>query len=253
MIIKWAGGKRAILNKIKPFFPAKFNNYYEPFFGGGAVFFGINTEKAFISDTNENLITTYEQIRDNHIALISELKALKAKHCKDFYYEMRAKATNNDIDTAARFIYLNKTCFNGLYRVNSKNLFNVPIGSYKDPVICDEPEIVRISNLLQNVDIKHQTFDKISPSKDDFVYFDPPYHNTFTSYNKDKFDESQQIKLANLFFELKAKGVYVVLSNSDTAFIRDLYKNATIEDILAPRVINSKKTNRQPVIEVLIH
>ncbi len=163
---------------------------------------------------------------------------------------------DNDIEIAGHFIYLNKTCYNGLYRVNNKGKFNVPMGTYKNPAIVDETNIVACSELLQNVDIKHQDFSEISPNKGDFVYFDPPYYpinnKSFTKYTKSDFTETDQIKLYQKCKELNDKGVYFMLSNSNIPFIRHMYKDFYIEIIEAPRTINCKVDGRKNAEEILI-
>ncbi len=268
--IKWVGGKRGLLEQLLPLFPKKFNNYYEPFIGGGAVFFELYSKnlllnKTIISDINSELITTYNVVKNNPNKLIEKLNEYKQNHTKEFYYQIRELdrkeefANLSDIEKAARFIYLNKTCFNGLYRVNKKGFFNTPIGSYKNPNIVDSETILNASCALQNVTILNQSFEKVlnSAKKGDFIYFDPPYYplnktSNFTSYDSNCFLEEEQIKLFKVFKKLDKKGCFVALSNSDTSFIKELYKEYDINIVNANRFINSKSNGRGKISEVLV-
>ncbi len=264
-LIKWAGGKKQLLEQFMPFFPEHIERYFEPFVGGGTIAFYLlkthpEIKKIFLSDINEELVTTYNMVKSNIDKLISLLKKYKLKHSKEFYYQIRAEDVKKLtlIQTAARFIYLNKTCFNGLYRVNSKGQFNVPIGSYKNPSICNEEDLREISSLLQKDDITlNQFYDAVKQArKGDFVYFDPPYYplkrESFTAYTKDNFLEKEQIRLAELFRELDSKGCKVMLSNSDTDFIKKLYKGYNIHFVRAKRMINCDATKRGEINEVVI-
>jgi len=269
--IKWVGGKRGLLEQILPLFPKKFNNYYEPFVGGGAVFFELfsrgvlKNKKVILSDINSELVNTYNVIKNNPFELITKLEEYKEQHSKEFYYQTRELDRKEDynklsnLERATRFIYLNKTCFNGLYRVNKKGYFNTPIGSYKNPNIADRDVILSASETLQNVIIKHQSFKEVlkEAKKDDLVYFDPPYYplndtSNFTSYDSNCFSEDEQFELFELFDKLSDIGVKVVQSNSDTEFIKDLYKNYDIKIVNANRFINSKSNRRGKITEVLI-
>ena len=268
--LKWAGGKRQLLPELLKYIPKDFNNYFEPFLGGGALFFELynlgflENKKVYLSDINEELINTYKTIRDNPKELIIKLKEFKTNHNKEFYYKIREfdrdKNYKNldNITKSARFIYLNKTCFNGLYRVNKKGYFNVPIGSYKNPNILDEENILAVSKALQNIIIKNFDYKEIlkEVQSNDFIYLDPPYHplnetSSFTSYTKNEFLQKEQIELFKTLKELSNK-CFVLKSNSDTNFINKLYKDFKIEKILANRAINSKATNRGKILEVLI-
>lgn len=265
-LVKWAGGKKQLLEQFEQFFPKKIERYFDPFVGGGAVAFYLlkthpEIKKIYLSDINEELIITYNAIKNNIEKLISLLKEYKLKHNKEFYYEIRAEDVKklNQIQIAARFIYLNKTCFNGLYRVNSKGGFNVPIGSYKNPGICNEEELMEISKLLQKDDVAvKQFYDAIKEAKTgDFVYFDPPYYplngkSSFTTYTKDNFLEKEQEHLAKMFKELDKRGCKVMLSNSDTNFIKSLYKEYTINLVKAKRMINCDATKRGVINEVVV-
>lgn len=258
--VKWVGGKRSILSEILPRMPKQINNYYEPFVGGGALFFEVyNMAKScYLSDMNIDLIVSYNVIKSNVEELIEKLKIHQKNHNEDYYYKMRSLQEISDpIENSARFIYLMKTCYNGLYRVNKKNEFNTPMGNYQNPTICDEPNLRAVSKALKHADIKYQDFTKINPKKGDFVYFDPPYHPTsqdsFTKYLSGGFSEKDQIRLRDFALELDKKGVNVMLSNSDADFICDIYKKSfNITKISAPRVVNCKADKRQSVYETLI-
>lgn len=262
--VKWAGGKKQLLEQYKFFFPRNINRYFEPFVGGGSVAFYIikyyRPKEVYLSDINDELINTYLVIKNNVDELISSLKEYEKKHSKKFYYKIRAENPKNltPLQRATRFIYLNKTCFNGLYRVNSKGDFNVPIGNYKKPKILDEKTLREASKLLKHADIKTQSFEKIEPyvRKGDFVYFDPPYYpinrSSFTTYTKESFLEREQKKLAELFKKLDKKGVMVMLSNSDSYFIRELYKDYHIYTVKANRMINSNPNGRGKINEIVV-
>lgn len=251
--VKWVGGKRSILPEIKKHFPSNFNNYYEPFIGGGAIFFDLGHKNSFISDLNLELITTYLVIKKDVVELINLLKKHKENHCEEYFYKIRSSQfLENPIEVAARFIYLNKTCYNGLYRVNKKNEFNAPFGRYKNPNIVDEDNLKLCHQYLKNADIKYQSYDAIKPKRDDLVYFDPPYHNTFLGYNANTFDESKQIELRIFCDQLTKKNVKFILSNSDTDFIREQYKSYKVFEITAPRFVNCKANNRMGGKELLI-
>ena len=266
--VKWVGGKRQLLQQFHELglSPSKFdgakNCYFEPFVGGGAVFFDLRPKNATISDLNSELITTYRVIRDDVGNLINLLK--KHTYSKEYFLDIRAKdPTKMDpLGVASRFIYLNRTCFNGMYRVNSKGRFNVPFGRYKNPIICDEDNLRAVSSALRNVEILNEDYkfvlQKAKPG--DFIYFDPPYYpinttSSFTSYTKDGFAEKEQTELRDTFDKLSRRGCFVMLSNSDTPFIHSLYgnvKNAKITIVKAGRAINSKSTGRGKITEVVI-
>ena len=270
--VKWVGGKRGLLSQIIPLLPKSFNNYFEPFVGGGALFFEIykmgllENKEIFLFDINAELINAYNIVKKYPNQLINELETFKQNHSKDFYYEVRSWDRQNDflqrsdIQRASRFIYLNKTCFNGLYRVNKNNQNNVPMGSYKNPNICDYEVILSASRALQNVNILNASYKEILKyaSKNDLIYFDPPYYPltqtaSFTSYSEFDFLEKQQIELYEVFKILSEKGCNVVQSNSDSKFINDLYHEYKIyEIILANRNINSKISQRGKIQELLI-
>lgn len=269
--IKWVGGKRGLLNQILQYFPNNFNNYHEPFLGGGALFFELysrgllNGKKIYLSDINNELINAYNVVKNAPYDLIDNLLKYKEKHSKDFYYKIRAmdreenfKSISN-LERATRFIYLNKTCFNGLYRVNKKGYFNTPIRSYKNPNISDNNIILNASEALQNVQISNTQFNKVidNACKNDLVYFDPPYYpldniSSFTAYNENNFLDEKQKELFSVFKKLDNKGCIVLHSNSDTNFIRDLYFDYDIKLFQANRFINSKSSGRGKINELLV-
>jgi DNA adenine methylase len=265
-LVKWAGGKKQLLEQFEPLFPKTIVDYYEPFVGGGTVaFFLLKThpeiEKIYLSDINEELITTYNVVKTRLPELISKLEDYKSQHDKEFYYKIRSEDVKKltPVQVAARFIYLNRTCFNGLYRVNSKGQFNVPMGSYKNPTICHKSDLEEISKLLKKDDVKvAQFYDVIkSAKKGDFVYFDPPYYplnkgKSFTTYTKDKFLEKEQERLSEVFKELDKRGCKVMLSNSDTDFVKKLYKGYNVYLVRANRMINSDSTKRGPINEIVV-
>lgn len=265
-LVKWAGGKKQLLEQFEKFFPKKIGRYFEPFVGGGTVAFCLlkthpEIKKIFLSDINKELIATYNVVKKDVEGLIRLLKKYKLKHNKEFYYKIRSQKIDKlkELEIAARFIYLNKTCFNGLYRVNSKGQFNVPIGSYKNPQICDEKSLREISTFMKKDDIKSaQFYDTVKKAKKgDFIYFDPPYYpldnkKSFTTYTKDNFLEEEQKKLAKVFRELDRKGCKVMLSNSDTNFIKNLYKEYNINLVQAKRMINCDATKRGKINEVVV-
>lgn len=264
-LIKWAGGKKQLLEQFEKYFPKEIERYFEPFVGGGTVAFFLlknhpEIKKIFLSDINEELIITYNAVKNNIDELIILLKEYQLKHNKEFYYEIRAEDVKKltPLQIAVRFLYLNRTCFNGLYRVNSKGQFNVPIGSYKNPNIANEEDLREISKMLQKDDVKvAQFYDSVKEAKKgDFIYFDPPYYplnrNSFTTYTKDNFLEKEQEKLAEVFKELDKKGCKVMLSNSDTEFIKNLYKEYNINFVKATRMINADATKRGAINEVVI-
>lgn len=269
--VKWVGGKRGLLSQILPLIPKEFNNYFEPFVGGGALFFELYSlgllkdKKVYLFDINAELINAYNVVKNSPSELIKNLRELKEKHSKEFYYEIRAWdrdenfSQRSEMERASRFIYLNKTCFNGLYRVNSKGYHNVPIGYYKNPNICDELVIYGASEALQKTTILNASYKDVilHVKKNDFVYFDPPYYpltptSSFTSYSEFNFLDKEQIELFEVFKKLNKKDVFVVHSNSDTDFIKNLYGEFHIEEIQANRFINSKSSGRGKIKEVLI-
>lgn len=262
--IKCLGGKTALAhNEILPRLPEKIGTYFEPFLGGGAVFFALAAEKRFkkavLGDLNRELIETCGTVRNELEGLIRKLK--KHVYDKGHYYEVRALNPwkIDEIDRAARFIYLNRTGFNGLYRVNKKGQFNVPFGRYKNPTICDEENLRAVAAVLRGVTLVMYDFEYTieSAKSGDTVYFDPPYMpvsktSNFTAYSKVGFKEDDQKRLAAVARQLDARGVHVLVSNSDTPLIQKLYKGFKIDKVRAPRRINSNGDRRGDVSELLI-
>lgn len=263
--LKWAGGKRQLLPEIRKYIPKKINTYYEPFLGAGAVLFDIQPKKAVINDINTELINTYIAIRDHVDELINDLK--KHKNEKEYFYAIRDLDRKEEfkklslVERASRIIYLNKTCFNGLFRVNSQGHFNVPFGKYKNPQIVNEIVLRAVHNYLNSNDITilNVDFEKAveKAKKGDFIYFDPPYDpvsdtSSFTGYSLYGFDKDDQIRLRDLFVELDKRGCKVLLSNSATDFIKDLYKDFHIEVVSANRNINANASRRGKIDEVLV-
>lgn len=260
--VKWVGGKRNLMNSIKAHLPAEFNNYYEGFVGGGAVFFALldRIERAYLSDNNLDLVITYQIIKDDPTRLIARLKELANGHSSEQYYNVREQELTDSVEVATRFIYLNKTCFNGLYRVNKSGKFNVPIGDYKNPNIVSEENLLTCYKALQKATITYHDYREVEPKpqQGDFCYFDPPYHPTaddsFTAYTKENFTEQNQSELRDYALELHRSGAYVMLSNSKTQLIEELYSDNAfhLHIVQAPRTVNCKPNARGAVDEYLI-
>lgn len=266
-ILKWVGGKRQLLDSIEPLIP-KCSTYYEPFIGGGAVLFSRQPDKAIINDSNKELINVYLTIKEEPEALIEKLKEHKEKNCEDYFYSVRALDRNREtfekmtnVERAARIIYLNKTCYNGLFRVNSCGEFNSPWGRYKNPNITNETTINAIHTYLNraNITIKCGDYKEALKGirKGAFVYFDPPYmpissSASFTGYTAGGFGEQEQISLKKQCDMLNEKGIKFLLSNSSCPFITELYKDYIIEHVSAKRVINANPEKRGAVEEVLV-
>jgi len=290
--VKWAGGKGQLLKVFENFYPAELANdkikkYIEPFVGGGAVLFDIlqsyDIEQAYIFDINSDLINAYLAIKNDVNRLIEYLEQKEKEYIKldfenrkNYYYQIRNKFnaykleansnSNKNIERAGHFIFLNKTCFNGLYRVNSEGLFNVPMGDYKNPKICDEENLSALSELLQKVEIFNLDYRESLAYADErtLMYFDPPYRplnttSSFTSYTKSDFTDSDQIELARFYSEIKKTGAYLMLSNSDPknvrvtdTFLDDLYNEHYINTVQARRTINSKADKRGFINELLV-
>lgn len=276
-VLKWAGGKRELVPEIRKFYEnLNPKNYIEPFFGGGAVYFDIlrtlgieYKEKAIINDVNQDLIDMYKNIKSNPEELIYSCHALEKDYKKHGYYYIRERFNGFDsdknkidkyegVERSAALIVINRTCFNGLYRVNRNGLFNVPKGSYKNPTIVDEENLYKISSLLPKTqNIRCKEFDEIKDiKKGDLVYFDPPYHplnetSSFTSYSG-TFGRKEQLRLRDYFQKLNQNGVNVILSNSSAPFIKKIYSENTIHEVFCGRSINSKSQKRGKVPELLI-
>ena len=266
--VKWAGGKRQIVDKLLMYAPDEFNTYYEPFVGGGALLFELSPKKAVINDSNKELINVYNVLRNEEKfkKMCSILNTYEKNNSEEFYYELRNKDRNkssfdrlSDYKRAGRTIYLNKACFNGLYRVNSKNEFNVPFGKKTKVNTYDIGNLITVSNYLTMNDIKILNVDFEESVKDaqkgDFIYFDPPYDSEtsiFNSYTEEGFGKEEQRRLAKVYKELSNKGCYVMLSNNNTTLIKELYKDFNIHIIEAKRSINSNGKKRGKVEEVII-
>lgn len=283
--VKWVGGKSQLLEEIREKYPSKIEKYCEPFVGGGAVLFDVlntfHTKEVLINDINEELINTYSQIKNNcerMIFQLLEIQSIYKNHTteenKDFFYTKRTrynelKVNGNESDNlekAVLFIFLNKTCFNGLYRVNSKGLFNVPFNNAKNPLLCDEENLRSCSKLLQNVEMKVGDYKECKYFIDDktFVYIDPPYRPltqtaAFTSYSENGFTDKEQIELGTFITDISNKGAMVLASNSDPKnsdenddFFDKLYSNFEIERVSASRMINSNAKKRGAISELLI-
>jgi DNA adenine methylase len=257
--VKWAGGKRSILPILLDRIPPQFTSYHEPFLGGGALFFMLQPPKAFLSDINLYLIIAYRAIQNHIEEVIAALADHKRKHTPQHYQEARKvlRKEQDPAKLAALFIYLNKTCYNGLYRVNQKGLFNVPIGKYEEPAILDESNLRACSSSLKTTDIFQSSFAQSTVSipghnEGRFYYLDPPYHETYSGYSESRFGEEGHRELASFCREIHKKGDYFMLSNSDTSLVRELYKGYTIETIQATRSISCQSQGRQQKNELII-
>jgi len=271
--IKFPGGKGYLADTILSHFPKKFKTYFEPMVGGGAIFFELahrgKATKAWLADINNNLVNIYEQLRDHLPETVKYLRALRKKHgqvvairgdAKELYYAVRKRVnrTNNAVEKAAGLIYLNKTCFNGLFRFNQSGKFNAPVGDQKNPKICDEANLKRVSDSLQKVQLSCCSYERLRTNirKGDLVYLDPPYWpiraTSFTGYSASKFDKDDHVALAQYFSEWSLRGAHLVLSNSDTPEVRKLYKKFNIISVEAPRRINSNGHGRGLVKEILV-
>ena len=265
-VVKWVGGKRQLLDEITPLLPKRIPSYCEPFLGGGAVLFSLQPSKAIVNDLNGDLIAVYEIIRDDVESLIADLR--KHKNTSEYFYEIRDLDRDKEtyqamskVERASRLIYLNKTCFNGLFRVNSSGEFNSPFGYYKNPNIVNEPVLRAVSKYFSSGNITFcsedfaVTLNRVG--KGGFVYLDPPYDPvsdtaSFTGYNKYGFDRNEQIRLKQCCDELTQRGIKFLLSNSATDFIKELYKDYNISIVRAKRAINSDASKRGSIEEVLI-
>ncbi|MBL7663046.1 DNA adenine methylase [bacterium] len=260
--LKWAGGKSQILPDILSRIPKNFKSYYEPFLGGGAVFFALQPRGASLSDINPELINVYQVIRDQLPQLIQELS--KFKYSEREYYRVRNLDrdpgfwTWSSAERAARIIYLNKTCFNGLFRVNQRGQFNVPFGAYQNPKILDAENLTACSQALQGVDLAVRPYSKILEviEPGDFIYADPPYvpiskTASFTSFAKTGFTLEDQAALRDFALAVDRKGAYIMLSNADTPLTRELYQSLNVVQISAPRMISARGQSRTKVFEVI--
>lgn len=264
---KWTGGKRQLLPVVRELMPKTYNRYFEPFVGGGALFFDLAPKDAVINDFNAELINCYQQIKDNPQELIEILKVHQEYNSKEYYLDLRSADRDERIDMmsevqrAARILYMLRVNFNGLYRVNSKNQFNVPYGRYKNPKIVDEELISAISVYLNNnqLEIKVGDFEKaiVDVRTGDFVYFDPPYiplseTSAFTSYTHEGFSFADQVRLRDAFKRLSDTGAYVMLSNSSSALVEELYKDFNIHYVEATRTNGAKSSSRGKISEIIV-
>lgn len=268
-IVKWAGGKHQLLEKIKELMPKEYNNYYEPFVGGGALLFELSPKNATLNDVNLELLAIYNCMKDDELykLMLEELDKHEKNHNEEYYYEVRSWDRDNRFELeplwkrAARAIYLNKSCFNGLYRVNAKGYFNVPSAKKEKVNTYDLDNMEAIHEYFKNDSITILSGDFVEATRTakegDFVYFDPPYDNfedkeSFTAYSKFDFNKDDQVRLANCFKDLSNRGVKCMLSNHNTKFINELYKNFNIHVVKAKRMINANASGRGNVEEVII-
>ena len=264
---KWTGGKRQLLSVIKSLMPDQYNNYFEPFVGGGALFFDLAPKKAYINDFNSELINCYQQIKKNPQILIELLAKHQENNSKEYYLDLRSADRDSridkmtDVERAARIMYMLRVDFNGLYRVNSKNQFNVPYGRYKNPKIVDGELLLSISKYLNDNDIHILNKDFEEAVEDvrvgDFVYFDPPYiplseTSAFTSYTHEGFSYEDQVRLRDTFMKLDEKGAYVMLSNSSSPIVEELYKDFYIHKVEATRTNGAKSSSRGKISEIIV-
>lgn len=266
-VLKWAGGKRRLVEQYAPYFKGRFGAYHEPFFGGGAVYFWLGNlgrlrgRSCRLSDINPELINFYEVLQNQLDQLLPLLREHQERHCQEHYYQVRATQPDllSPLQRAARLLYLNRTCFNGLYRENSRGEFNVPMGRYAQPRIYFPEGLERASRALGQSQLCVARYLEVEQyaQPGDLVYFDPPYQplnatSRFTSYTQHAFTAEDQAELAELFRRLHGRGVKVRLSNSDTPLIRELYQGFRLVEIQAGRAINSKASQRQKIIELLV-
>lgn len=257
-IIKWAGGKRWLVKKAPELFPKEFNTYIEPFLGGGAVFFHLKPEKSILSDVNSELINTYNAVKENHKEIIVLLEAHQKKHSEEHYYFVRANEPENKIEQAARMLYLNRTCWNGLYRVNLKGKFNVPIGT-KLNILHDIDSFSDVSNLLNKATINISDFEKtIDLAKEnDFLFIDPPYtvkhnENGFIKYNENLFSWNDQVRLRDAVIRAKSRKTKIIVLNANHESIRDLYKDFNQKVLTRRNIIAGRSEHRGDYEELAI-
>jgi DNA adenine methylase len=256
-VVKWVGGKTKLLPELLARMPKTYGTYFEPFAGGLALFFRVAPARAVLNDLNAGLVGLYRTIAANVAPVIAALEAHKRDHSEAHYYAAREEWNSGHGSPAQRsalFIYLNKTCFNGLWRVNRKGEFNVPMGRYDDPRICDADGLRAAAAALATAELMHGDYRACAERavRGDFVYFDSPYDDTFTAYTADSFGSAQQHELAELARTLVARGVRVMLSNSDTPFVRQLYRGFHVDRVKCARAINSNTAKRGAVDEVIV-
>lgn len=257
--LKWAGGKRWLVQNHADLFPKKFNRYIEPFLGSGAVFFYLEPEKAILSDANGRLIETYQAIKENYKLVEKHLREHQRKHSKEHYYSVRSKSFQSKFTRAGQFIYLNRTCWNGLYRENKKGIFNVPIGTKKN-VLLKTDDFKAVANILKKVELKFQDFEKsISIAKDgDFIFVDPPYtvahnNNGFVKYNQNIFSWADQERLKECLKCASDRGAEIVLTNANHDSVINLYENETIRQLNRKTVISGINSGRSKTSELIIN
>ncbi len=268
--LKWVGGKGKLVPDLKAYLPSEYKDFYEPFVGGGALFFSLKPAIGHINDTNATLMKAYENIKNNVDRLVSELTVLQNTYWslpdieskKDLYLSKRTEFNqllHDNFEKTVLLIFLNKTCFNGMYRENASGKFNVPFGQHAKPAICDKSNLLNVSEALQHTTITCGAYElAVSKAKQgDFIYFDPPYAplnitSSFTSYQAEGFTANNQEKLRDVFAELAGRGCKIMLSNSNTPLIRELYKKFNIHEIQAARSINSVGSGRSKITELLI-
>jgi DNA adenine methylase len=266
--VKWAGGKGHLLQKLERHFPRSFSTYYEPFLGGGAIFFRLVEKRprfnVVLSDSNAELINAYNVVKNNVAELVKQLRLHATRYKlspKEYYYRVRDETPWDSVGRAAHLIFLNRTCYNGLYRVNKMNKFNVPFGRYKNPTICDEENLLAVNEVLRRSNTKLLAADYRKTTEDagkgDFIYFDPPYQPesataNFTSYTNSGFSFDDQMQLGKWFKELDGKGCQLLLSNSNTKEVREIYREYDIREVETLRAINCKANSRRGHIELII-
>jgi DNA adenine methylase len=257
--LKWAGGKRWLTKQLSEHLPDTFNRYFEPFLGSGAVYFGLSPVDSVLSDVNEALIETYCAIRDHPEDIYERLSVLHKRHCSALYYEQRSLLPKDSVEAATRFIYLNRTCWNGLYRVNQKNEFNVPIGT-KATVIFPDDDFKSVAKILQGAEIKTRDFEiSIDQAEEgDLIYVDPPYtvkhnFNGFLKYNQVMFSWGDQVRLHDCLVRARSRGCHIVISNADHHSIRDLYRDFdSMQSLSRASIIAGKSTARSATTELLV-
>jgi DNA adenine methylase len=266
--VKWAGGKGQLLQQLEQYFPESFSTYYEPFLGGGAVFFHLIERRprfnAILSDINTELINAYEVVKNSVDGLIKELRRHEVGYKlapEEYYYQVRAEEPSDDVGKAARLIFLNRTCYNGLYRVNRMDKFNVPFGRYENPTICDKENLLTVSRVLRWSNAKLLAASYREATKDaekgDFVYFDPPYQPVsatanFTSYTDSGFSFDDQMQLGDWFRELDERGLRVLLSNSSKEEVRGIYRGYSVHEFEVLRAISCKADGRKGHTELIV-
>lgn len=261
-IVKWPGGKRRLVDDLIARLPKRFHRYFEPFLGGGALFFRLSPTSAVLSDANADLIEMYQAVRDDVEAVIACLEEHAKQHSPQHYYATRSlfnRRTQPRSARAAAFLYLNRTCYNGLWRVNRRGEFNAPLGRYASPTICCPDRLRKASAVLRHADLRVASYEIVvnRARRGDLVYFDPPYapRSTtakFVEYTSEGFGISQQRELAAAFRDLDRRGCFVILSNSDTPFVRELYEGYRIDVVKCSRVINCQREGRAQVTEVIV-